>query len=103
MAALQYSRGSLDGRLGLERDICWVSYDVPNKGTPPGLAQRWLGEARKCCSTPAATWDDRVHNFVSPGQQVLGSLLDSPLKGVPLGLAKCRDLIAIKIGSPLLF
>ena len=48
---------------------------------------------QKCCLTPAAPWDDGEHNFVSPGLQVLAAARN----GCRLGLAKCRDLIAIKI------
>ena len=46
MAALRYSRGSLDGsswaRTGHLQEF---SYEASLKGVPPGLAQWWLEEA----------------------------------------------------------
>ena len=79
----RHSHGPLDGRntKGKNRD-CRIAYDAPLKGVPPGPPKRWLEEAEMLL-TPAASWDDRVHNFVSPGLQVLGATFK------PRGLTAC--------------
>ena len=83
---------------GQERDICRITYDAPHKGVPPGPPKRWLEEVRKCCLTLAAPLDDRAHNFVSPGLQVLGAFFAARPNCVPLGPPKCRVYQCKKTG-----
>ena len=103
MAALRYSRGSLDGSvLGLGRDISRNALMQRPLRACPRVSPNGGRRRHQVLLTPAAPWDDRVTQLCVAGAGGSRITYDSPLKGVPLGLAKCRDLIAIKIGSPLL-